>query len=129
MRAIWPVFECKIHYGALICKGAIQPSPVNGIYHVRVEYGRVGTPKVYVEDPPLRSRRPDELIPHTYPGPRPCLYLPGIGEWRPDRRIADTIIPWLSLWLAYYEIWHVTGQWLGGGVHHDGGGRIEQPSE
>jgi hypothetical protein len=32
-------------------------------------------------------------------------------------RIADTIVPWLILWLFYYEIWHVTGEWKGGGVH------------
>ena len=31
--------------------------------------------------------------------------------------IADTILPWTSLWLYFYELWHATGQWLGGGEH------------
>ena len=26
-------------------------------------------------------------------------------------------MPWVSLWLFFYEIWVVTGEWLGGG--HD----------
>jgi hypothetical protein len=31
--------------------------------------------------------------------------------------IHESIVPWTSLWLYYYEIWHATGEWLGGG--HD----------
>jgi hypothetical protein len=33
-------------------------------------------------------------------------------------KIATTIIPWLSLWLYYYEVWHATGEWMGGGIEH-----------
>lgn len=29
--------------------------------------------------------------------------------------IANTIVPWTSEWLFYYEIWLATGQWHGGG--------------
>ena len=29
----------------------------------------------------------------------------------------ETIVPWASLWLYYYEVWHATGEWLGGGEH------------
>lgn len=32
-------------------------------------------------------------------------------------RIANTILPWTSLWLYYYEIWLGTGKWEGGGDH------------
>jgi hypothetical protein len=31
--------------------------------------------------------------------------------------IATTIVPWLALWLFYYEIWRITGKWLGKGAH------------
>jgi hypothetical protein len=31
--------------------------------------------------------------------------------------IAYTILPWTSLWLYFYELWLVTGQWMGGGKH------------
>ena len=68
---------------------------------------------------PRRSRgcADDPVIPHVYPGPRPCPYLPGSGEWSLDQFVADTIVPWTSLWLYHYEVWHATGEWLGGGVH------------
>jgi hypothetical protein len=32
--------------------------------------------------------------------------------------IATTIIPWLALWLYYYEVWLATGHWEGGGIPH-----------
>jgi hypothetical protein len=31
--------------------------------------------------------------------------------------IADTIIPWTSEWLFFYELWLASGEWHGGG--HD----------
>ncbi len=86
-------------------------------YQVKIHYELGAPPKVWVLSPPLERRPDGEPIPHVYEGPRPCLYLPGSGEWRPDRYIADTIVPWTSLWLYYYEVWHATGEWLGGGVH------------
>jgi hypothetical protein len=33
--------------------------------------------------------------------------------------IAATIVPWLSLWLYYYEVWLATGAWEGGGISHE----------
>jgi hypothetical protein len=48
---------------------------------------------------------------------RLCLYLPSADEWMPTQLIAETIVPWTSLWLFYYETWHATGEWLGGGDH------------
>ncbi|MDR1087483.1 MAG: hypothetical protein LBL16_04560 [Endomicrobium sp.] len=26
------------------------------------------------------------------------------------------IIPWISLWLIFYEIFEITGEWTGGGI-------------
>ena len=42
------------------------------------------------------------------------------GDWREDRALAWTIIPWLLEWLVEYEVWLVTGEWCGGGVAHAG---------
>ncbi len=86
-------------------------------YQIRVVYQLGESPKVWVLSPALVARSKDEPIPHVYPGLRPCLYLPSSDEWEADRFIADTIIPWTSLWLYYYEVWHVAGEWVGGGVH------------
>ena len=48
---------------------------------------------------------------------RLCLFLPNSGEWDGARMLADTVIPWVSEWLFYYEIWLATEKWCGGGVH------------
>ena len=58
----------------------------------------------------------EDDIPHTYGNERPCFFDPK-NDWRPDMKIAVTIIPWLSLWLFYYEVWRATGTWYGGGTH------------
>jgi hypothetical protein len=117
MKLYYPEFNCRVKRGRLVCRGFVQPTSLHNIYRVRIVY-RVGDPpEVWVEEPKLRRRHPDERIPHTYSDDRPCLYLPGSGEWSPDKKLALTIVPWLSLWLFYYESWLVTGAWQGGGVH------------
>ena len=30
-----------------------------------------------------------------------------------DMLLAKVIVPWIALWLYYYEVWHATGSWLG----------------
>lgn len=35
--------------------------------------------------------------------------------------LAKTILPWTAEWLLHYEVWLVTGEWVGGGVHPNGG--------
>jgi hypothetical protein len=63
--------------------------------------------------PALRKRQADQRIPHTFYDGSICLHLH--EEWTPAMFVADTIIPWLSLWLYHYEVWHATGVWHGGG--------------
>lgn len=46
-----------------------------------------------------------------------CLYHPKYREFNGTDFLCDTIIPWTSLWLYYYEVWHLTDEWLGGGEH------------
>ena len=45
-----------------------------------------------------------------------CLYLP--GQWKESMLLADTILPWTSQWLLYYELWLITGHWMGTGHDH-----------
>lgn len=32
--------------------------------------------------------------------------------------LVDTILPWTSQWLLYYELWLITGHWMGSGHDH-----------
>ena len=96
----------------------LQPSLLSIEYKVKIEYTIGQLPKSYVLSPELQSYDENVKIPHIYEdinGPRPCLFLPSNKEWAGNKLISDTIIPWLSLWLFYYEIWLYTGVWNGGG--------------
>lgn len=100
------IWEGKIHSGGL-CEE----------YLVQILYNlRTGIPEVRILSPTLKERD-GEPIPHVYPGNRLCLYLPFSGEWCSNKFLADTVVPWISLWLFYYEAWLATGEWLGGGKH------------
>ena len=81
---------------------------------------------VRLVEPGLSYRHPDtgELAHHIYldiddpPQSCLCLYDYRDDEWGPHRSIADTIIPWASEWLFFYEAWLATGKWSGGGRDH-----------
>lgn len=117
IRLAHPTFRAFVRDGLLVCIGHIKPTDLNRAYRIRLEYRVMSVPKLIVEDPPLRRRSPEEKVPHTYKGDLPCVYLPSTGEWRSDKFLANTVIPWLSTWLFFYEVWRATGDWLGGGVH------------
>ncbi len=117
MTEACPQFRYSWHRGVAIWRGPLRPSALSAEYMVRITYKLGFTPSVDVLDPELSSRVPGEKIPHTYPEDRLCLYLPRANDWSARDLIADTIVPWTSVWLFFYEVWHATGEWLGGGEH------------
>jgi hypothetical protein len=56
-------------------------------------------------------------LPHINPDGSLCLHV--MGDWQPWMYIADYIVPWVSTWLYFYEVWYATGNWFGGGTHPD----------
>lgn len=117
MGKFFPSFDLSWKKGVVCWIGLIQPTKLSETYKIKVKYSFGSVPKVWVLSPQLVPRSDNERIPHIYSGKRLCLYLPGAGDWNKNMLIAETIIPWTSLWLYHYEIWHATGEWLGGGVH------------
>lgn len=89
------------------------------LYAVRLSYSAQDSPRAVVEDPNLSVLASGRRLPHVYEKepPRLCLYLPNTGEWQPWMRIDQTIVPWVALWLFYFEDWLVSDDWKGGGVH------------
>lgn len=110
-------------------------APIRKRYEIEVTYCpfahyfdgfTLGNPwvSVRVVDPPigLNPRGTGEPPHHIYRdqdgiGFRLCLYDPREQDWSPVWPIADTIVPWASEWLFYYEGWLLTGEWAGGGTH------------
>jgi hypothetical protein len=121
MKALHPQFSVSATAFRAAWTGEVTPSALSETYVVRVTYEPGRHPRTSVLSPKLRRREDGRPIPHTYAGDFLCLYFPRAREWRADKFIADTIIPWISLWLFYYEGWLATGEWLGGGIDHGGG--------
>lgn len=118
MEQLHPQFRCSLRGRkgriVLVCCGEVRPTPMSASYRVRIEYHVPEQPKVWIEEPELRRRKLEERIPHTFADDRPCLCR---ADFRPDMLLARTIVPWLCLWLFFYESWLATGTWQGGGVH------------
>lgn len=140
MRFMWPRLSTTVREGVVFVRGKVQPSPITSLYDIEIVYSRPRKPVVFVRRPKLirRAVAPDEAIPHTYgfgtPGAEtPCLYYPRDLHvekgWPADLSIATTIMPWLLAWLVDYEIWHATGEWLGGGVPHGDEPKTEPEQE
>ncbi len=113
LRTAFPQFRIIAMRNDLRCVGVIQPTLTSDHYTVELEYRVPIRPKVRVVQPTLRLAPGRSKLPHVFEGNELCLYT--IGDWRPDLRISDFIIPWVSLWLAFYEFWLIGGEWLGGG--------------
>lgn len=123
MKRQWPSFACEQKTpSSRVWIGTIQPTDMSSSYTVKISYrSSDGRPHVTVLDPELKRRTDAEgkerAIPHVYKGPELCLFLPWGNEWTCEMSIASTIVPWASLWLYFYEVWHATGEWLGEGEH------------
>lgn len=103
----------------LVWRYQTSPSPLGRRYDLRVEFKQGSVPEVFVEGPDLHALTDGRDLPHVYDQDRQrlCLFMPGTGEWRPWLRIDQTLVPWASLWLFYFEDWLVTDDWKGGGAH------------
>ena len=82
---------------------------------MKISYTLTHLPKIEVISPDLKliKKKP----PHVYTDNDLCLFYPKNKEWTKYDYISDKIIPWISTWLYFYEIWDITGEWLGGGKH------------
>jgi hypothetical protein len=118
-------------------EGTLKPSPFSREYNVIIKYTIGTSPICVVTSPDLKELSIGRTIPHLYPnntgieGTKLCLYLPKnekkkkrrASQWQSTDFIADSIIPWASLWLFYFEDWLFSDDWEGGGEHPE----IEEP--
>lgn len=95
----------------------LQPTAISEKYHLRVIYEQNRWVKVFVVNKELRIAANRSKLPHVYNSKQQqlCLYSPSKKEWDGFSCIVDTIIPWASEWLYYYELWLPEGKWYGGG--------------
>lgn len=106
-------FRMRFNRGRVNWTGDLRPSALSETYTVQISYVLRKRPAVRVLRPQLTIRESARRIPHTFSDGTVCLHLN--CDWSPRAFIAETIVPWLSLWLLHYEVWHATGEWKGGG--------------
>jgi len=95
----------------------LQPSSLCEIYRIKIVYKSNISVKVYVVDKVLKIAHNRKKLPHVYSSEKQqlCLYSPSKKEWKSTQYIVNTIVPWASEWLYYYELWLIDGMWYGGG--------------
>lgn len=122
MRRLWPDFDGQRKAsGLIVWRGILMPKAK--VYDIAVFWhpGQFSLPFVVVIDPPIKPRSDGTFdeIPHLiFDRQNPdrsalCLFDPEGNEWSEADLIAETTIYWAAEWLAYYELWHLTGEWLG----------------
>jgi hypothetical protein len=70
-------------------------------------------------DPDLVRLADGRKLPHVYSEDpvELCLFRPRYFEWDESVPLDRTIVPWIYLWLFYFEEWLISDQWKGGGEH------------
>jgi hypothetical protein len=114
LRLQFPGFRILGVRNELRCVGTLQPTATSPVYKIELGYKPPSSrPRVRILEPQLRLAPGKAKLPHVFDGNLLCLHI--LGDWRPDQRISEFIIPWISFWLVFYEFWVLTGEWLGGG--------------
>ena len=112
LSAMFPGSRLKMERAKLIWTGGLRPTRRSDRYEVNVLYNLCFEPEVRILFPSLVPR--DGFLPHYYHDTeRLCLYDAGKHQWDPSMMLGDTIIPWTSEWLYFYELWRGTRKWYG----------------
>jgi hypothetical protein len=133
MRRQWPDFAgAKLGDGTLVWKGPLRPKARFYTIFICWHPVTMSLPYVIIDDPPLRPRPGAAFaeIPHLiFYKEKPaesglCLFDPEGREWTAADLIAETTVLWTAEWLIYYELWHLTGEWLAPGVGYESVARM-----
>ena len=125
MRLQWRDFDGRRHdNGLVVWRGMLKPRAKAYAVNILWWPGKIDRPYVVIADPPIEPRPGGtyDQIPHLMFDPdNPtrsglCLFDPDGLEWSDADLIAETTVKWASEWLFYYELWHLTGEWLGPSV-------------
>ncbi|GIN23390.1 hypothetical protein [Siminovitchia fordii] len=92
--------------------GFLKPTDKSIRYKVKIVYHPY-QPKVFVLEPEVL-----DFAPHRYGDKSLCLYFPNDKSFDGQKLISDTIIPWTSEWLYFYEVWLEEGVWWGPEAPH-----------
>jgi len=111
----FPSFMAQVDGDRLAARGKLQPTELSPPYKVKITYRYGDNPKVWVVEPKI----PYESAIHMYVSDNSlCLYDWREQPWKESYHLYDTILPWAAEWLLYYEIYKLTGKWIGTSALH-----------
>jgi hypothetical protein len=117
LKAKIPGCDLYLNKNYLRARGKIQPTPRSIWYSYEIKYRFRENITIFIKDPPIKTEFNGKKAEHLYKDGSLCLFFPKAKEFDSKKLIVDYIVPWIALWLFFYEIWLVTGDWKGGGIH------------
>lgn len=112
LTAMFPGSHLKMERAKLEWIGHIRPTLRSVLYEVNITYNLCFEPEVRIGYPGLVRR--SGFLPHYWlDQDRLCLFDTTKHQWDPSMMLGDTIIPWTSKWLYFYELWRGTNRWYG----------------
>jgi hypothetical protein len=114
LREKFSFLNSRISGLAITCRGRIQPTEHSRSYRVEIRYAPWDSPEVRVIEPEIKFTNDV----HMYRNDMLCLYDWREQPWQNSWHLHATIVPWVAEWLLYYELWLLTGKWLGKSAVH-----------
>ncbi len=111
MLAKFPQFKSERKNYGYDFIGILNPRGTE--YQVKIEYRKRINPNVFVIRPVIIPNK------HMYKDGSLCIYKRSEMNWTEDKLISKYIVPLTAMWLHFYEIFLITGKWLGPEAPHD----------
>lgn len=117
MSSKHPQLKLRLKRQTAIWQGEWCPSELSDTYWIKVTYTYRKRPVIAILRPTLKLAKGKYKLPHTYLDGQLDICVHESDEWSSILLIADTIMPWVSQWLRFYEYWEQTGSWEGKGTN------------
>ena len=116
VRSNFPFFTARGRGSELTCRGWMRPTETSEEYRVEVQYAANEAPDVRILEPDIAVN----VALHMYGRGTLCLYDWRDQPWQNAWHLHQTVIPWTAEWLVFYELFLLTGKWLGHSAIHNG---------
>lgn len=82
-------------------------------YDIKIVYTNTNHPNIYIDNFQLSKNTP-----HTFKDHSLCLYHKSEFDWNDTKSIAYDLLPWVYMWIYYYELWLEFNEWYGEEYEH-----------
>jgi hypothetical protein len=122
IRDRFPILHTRMAGNRLVSRGVVRPTASSQRYKLEAEYQPWSAPALRILEPKIQ---PEAKL-HFHADGTLCLYDWREQPWQKKWHLADTVIPWAAEWLVFYEIYLLTGKWVGPSAPHNSE-KITQP--